>query len=50
MTASKQDFQRKLERALNSPRLAIALGRALPTFREKRGARMEEVDLSLIHI
>jgi len=44
MTASKQDFQRKLERALNSPRLAIALGRALPTFREKRGARMEEVD------
>ncbi len=44
MTASKQDFQRKLERALNSPRLAVALGRALPTFREKRGARMEEVD------
>jgi len=42
MTASKQDFQRKLERALNSPRLAVALGRALPTFREKRGTRMEE--------
>ena len=44
MTASKQDFQRKLEKALGSPRLAVALGRALPTFREKRGARMEEVD------
>ncbi len=29
MTASKQDFQRKLERALNSPRLAVALGRGV---------------------
>ena len=44
MTASKQEFQRKLERALGSPRLATALARALPSFREKREARMAEVD------
>ena len=44
MTTSKPDFQRKLDRALSSPKLATALGRALPTFREKRATRMNEID------
>lgn len=44
MTASKQDFQRKLERALGSAKLGTALTRALPSLRDKRAARMAEVD------
>ncbi|MGH2499636.1 MAG: LUD domain-containing protein, partial [Candidatus Limnocylindria bacterium] len=44
MTASKAAFQRRLERALSSPRLTTALRRALPAFRERRAIRMEEVD------
>ncbi|MEK7860371.1 MAG: [Fe-S]-binding protein, partial [Chloroflexota bacterium] len=44
MTASKAAFKRRLEHALGNPRLATALGRALPQFREKREARMAEID------
>ena len=44
MTASKAAFKRRLEHALANPRLATALGRALPQFREKREARMAEID------
>ncbi len=44
MTASKHDFQRRLDRALANPRLATAMGRALPSFRRKREQRISEVD------
>ena len=44
MTASKLEFQRKLERALSSDRLRLALERALPALGERRNARMTEVD------
>ncbi|HVR87974.1 MAG TPA: LUD domain-containing protein [Candidatus Limnocylindria bacterium] len=44
MTTSRADLTRKLDRALRSKVLATALGRALPTFREKRQTRIDEVD------
>lgn len=44
MTASKAAFQRRLDRALADRRLATALGRALPQLRDKRDARMSELD------
>ncbi|HET8569563.1 MAG TPA: LUD domain-containing protein [Candidatus Limnocylindria bacterium] len=44
MTASRQDFQRKVDRALGSTRLATAMARALPAFREKREARIREIE------
>lgn len=44
MTASKAVFQRRLDRALADRQLATALGRALPQLREKRDARMAELD------
>ena len=44
MTASKIEFKRKLDRALSSERLRIALQRAMPALGERRNARMAEVD------
>ena len=44
MTASKADLQRRIDRALGNAQLATALGRALPQLREKRNARMAELD------
>jgi L-lactate dehydrogenase complex protein LldF len=44
MTASKTEFRRKLDRALASDRLRVALERALPALGERRNARMSEVD------
>ncbi|HEY6959578.1 MAG TPA: LUD domain-containing protein [Candidatus Limnocylindria bacterium] len=44
MTASKLEFHRKLERALSSERLRVALERAMPALGERRDARMSEVD------
>jgi len=44
LTASKHDFQRRVDRALANPRLATAMERALPSFRSKRAARITEVD------
>lgn len=44
MTASKAEFQRKLDRVLASPKLATALGRALPVFRERRARLLAELD------
>ncbi|HEX9268858.1 MAG TPA: LUD domain-containing protein [Candidatus Limnocylindria bacterium] len=44
MTVSRADFARRLDRALRSRNLATALDRALPSFREKRAARIEEID------
>jgi L-lactate dehydrogenase complex protein LldF len=44
VTASKTEFHRRLDRALSSERLRTALRRALPELRERRDARMREVD------
>jgi len=44
VTASRVEFQRRLERALRSSSLTTALRRALPSFRERRAARLAEVD------
>jgi len=44
MTASKLQFRRKLDRALNSPQLRVALERAMPALGERRNARIKEVD------
>jgi L-lactate dehydrogenase complex protein LldF len=44
MTASKTEFQKRLQRALGSTRLRTALERALPAFRERRAAAMSEID------
>jgi L-lactate dehydrogenase complex protein LldF len=44
MTASKIEFKRKLDRALSSERLRVALNRAMPALGERRNARMKEVD------
>ena len=44
MTASKTEFKRRLDRALGSERLRTALRRALPELRERRDARIREVD------
>ena len=44
MTASKTEFRRKLDRALSSDRLRVALQRAMPALGEKRNTRMAEVD------
>ena len=44
MTTSRAAFGRRLGRALRSKTLATALDRALPSFREKRAARMAEID------
>ena len=44
MTASKTEFHRRLGNALANDRLRTALRRALPELRERRDARMAEVD------
>ncbi len=44
MTASKADFRRKLDRALESDRLRVALQRALPALGVRRADRMREID------
>jgi iron-sulfur cluster protein len=44
LTASKTEFKRRLDRALGSDRLRTALGRALPELKERRDARMREID------
>jgi L-lactate dehydrogenase complex protein LldF len=44
MTASKTEFRRKLDRALDSDKLRVALHRALPALGLRRGDRMREVD------
>ena len=44
MTASKTEFKRKLDRALASDRMRVALQRALPSLNERRNARMSEID------
>jgi iron-sulfur cluster protein len=44
VTASKTEFRRKLDRALDSDRLRVALHRALPALGLRRADRMREVD------
>jgi iron-sulfur cluster protein len=44
VTTSKAAFQRKLDRALASPSLRVALERAMPSLGERRNTRMTEVD------
>ena len=44
MTASKTEFRRKLDRALSSPQLRVALQRAMPALGERRNARIKEID------
>ena len=44
MTASKADFRRKLDHALESDRLRIALQRALPALGLRRAERIREID------
>ncbi len=44
MTTSKSEFHRKLDRALSSDRLRVALERAMPALGQRRNARMREVD------
>src|SRR2546425_9013700 len=44
VTASKTEFHRRLGNALANDRLRTALRRALPELRERRDARMAEVD------
>ncbi|MDP9265882.1 MAG: lactate utilization protein, partial [Chloroflexota bacterium] len=44
MTASKTEFRRKLDRALDSDKLRVALHRALPALSLRRADRMREVD------
>ncbi|HZP95306.1 MAG TPA: LUD domain-containing protein [Candidatus Limnocylindria bacterium] len=44
MTSSKTEFHRRLDRALSSDRLRVALERALPSLGQRRDARMREVD------
>ncbi|HEY3126233.1 MAG TPA: LUD domain-containing protein [Candidatus Limnocylindria bacterium] len=44
MTASKTEFRRKLDRALDSDKLRVALHRALPALGLRRADRMREVD------
>ena len=44
MTASKTEFRRKLDRALDSDRLRVALHRALPALGLRRADRMREID------
>jgi len=44
MTASKTDFRRKLDRALDSDRMRVALQRALPALSVRRADRIREID------
>ncbi len=44
MTASKTEFRRKLDRALASDRMRVALERALPSLNERRNTRISEID------
>jgi len=44
VTASKTEFRRKLDRALDSDKLRVALHRALPALGLRRADRMREVD------
>jgi L-lactate dehydrogenase complex protein LldF len=44
VTTSKTEFHRRLDRALASPSLRVALERAMPSLGERRNARMAEVD------
>ena len=44
MSTSKGEFHRKLERALASPGLRVALERAMPALGQRRNTRMREVD------
>lgn len=42
MASAHADFQKKLNAALSSPDLELALSRALPNFRERRNARLAD--------
>ena len=44
MTASKTEFRRKLDRALSSTNLRVALDRAMPALADRRRDRLAEVD------
>jgi iron-sulfur cluster protein len=44
MTASKTEFRRKLDRALDSDKLRVALHRALPALGLRRADRMREIN------
>jgi L-lactate dehydrogenase complex protein LldF len=44
VTASKTEFRRRLDRALSSEKLRVALHRALPALGERRDARIREID------
>ncbi len=44
MTSSKTEFRRRLDRALSSDRIRVALERAMPSLGQRRNARMREVD------
>ncbi len=44
MTASKTEFRRKLDRALASDQLRVALERAMPSLGTRRNERMTEID------
>ena len=44
MTASKTEFRRKLDRALASDQLRVALERAMPSLGKRRNERISEVD------
>ncbi len=44
MTASKTEFRRRLDRALDSDKLRVALHRALPALGLRRADRMREID------
>jgi len=44
MTASKTEFRRKLDRALASDQLRVALQRAMPSLGQRRNDRIKEID------
>ncbi len=44
MTASKTEFRQKLDRALASDRMRVALERAMPSLGKRRNERMKEID------
>ncbi len=44
MTASKTEFRRRLDRALSSANLRLALERAMPALADRRNERLAEVD------
>jgi L-lactate dehydrogenase complex protein LldF len=44
VTASKTEFRRKLDRALASDRMRVALERAMPSLGKRRNERMKEID------